>query len=300
MVSHAVWKTWPSGLSYDKNLGLRPRFLSTESLGPCFSHGMGDHDQILQHIPSWRVGVREERRQARKIVWPVNARGVICRYQNNLCGIINHHKHRRYCFFGCISRGFKHNHNKPYRHWRQDSGWHVLSIVTHATAWRRELSLYYTSRRQGQPLQFRAKNPHSHVIMANVHCTGTGTCKEPAMSTFVFFVIILNTPLYKEPSCRKFETPLCSYGSVHTKISIFMDAITPGRVNRWNDKKFIDIQCMYLKNQPNFPVLLDEFLLLYYNLIVNKWIIYIRKYLYLPFLWKSNRNIYYQSRLQIS
>ena len=52
MVSHAVWKTWPSGLSYDKNLGLRPRFLSTESLGPCFSHGMGDHDQILQHTPN--------------------------------------------------------------------------------------------------------------------------------------------------------------------------------------------------------------------------------------------------------
>ena len=49
MVSHAVWKTWPSGLSYDKNLGLRPRFLSTESLGPCFSHGTGDHDQILHH-----------------------------------------------------------------------------------------------------------------------------------------------------------------------------------------------------------------------------------------------------------
>ena len=50
MVSHAVWKTWPSGLSYDKNLGLRPRFLSTESLGPCFSHGMGDHDQILHQV----------------------------------------------------------------------------------------------------------------------------------------------------------------------------------------------------------------------------------------------------------
>ena len=50
MVSHAVWKTWPSGLSYDKNLGLRPRFLSTESLGPCFSHDMGDHDQILHYI----------------------------------------------------------------------------------------------------------------------------------------------------------------------------------------------------------------------------------------------------------
>ena len=49
MVSHAVWKTWPSGLSYDKNFGLRTRFLSTESLGPCFSHGMGDHDQILHY-----------------------------------------------------------------------------------------------------------------------------------------------------------------------------------------------------------------------------------------------------------
>ena len=34
----------PSGLSNDRNLGLRPRFLSTESLGPCFSHGMRDHD----------------------------------------------------------------------------------------------------------------------------------------------------------------------------------------------------------------------------------------------------------------
>ena len=49
-------------------------------------------------IPSWRIEVREERRQARKIVWPVNPGRVICRYQNNLCGIINHHKHIRYCF----------------------------------------------------------------------------------------------------------------------------------------------------------------------------------------------------------
>ena len=35
-------------LSNDKNRGLRPRFLSTESPGPWFSHGMGNHDQILQ------------------------------------------------------------------------------------------------------------------------------------------------------------------------------------------------------------------------------------------------------------
>ena len=53
---------------------------------------------VALHIPSWRIEVREERRQARKIVWPVNAGRVICRYQNNLCGIINHHKHIRHCF----------------------------------------------------------------------------------------------------------------------------------------------------------------------------------------------------------
>ena len=53
---------------------------------------------VALHIPSWRIEVREERHQARKIVWPVNAGRVICRYQNNLCGIISHHKHKRYCF----------------------------------------------------------------------------------------------------------------------------------------------------------------------------------------------------------
>ena len=127
---------------------------------------------VALHIPSWRIEMREERRRARKIVWPVNAGRVICRYQNNLCGIINHHKHIRYCFFGCLSCGFKHNHNKPYRHWRQDGGWHALPIVTHATAWRREL-LFYTSRRQGQPLQFRARNPRSHVIILYHICIQT-------------------------------------------------------------------------------------------------------------------------------
>ena len=50
---------------------------------------------VALHIPSWRAGVREEHRQARKTVRPVNAGRVICRYQNNLCGIINHHKHIR-------------------------------------------------------------------------------------------------------------------------------------------------------------------------------------------------------------
>ena len=53
---------------------------------------------VALRIPSWRIEVREERRQARKIVWPVSAGRVICRHQNNLCGIINHHKHIRYCF----------------------------------------------------------------------------------------------------------------------------------------------------------------------------------------------------------
>ena len=38
-----------------KNLSLRPRFLSTEFLGPCFSDRMGDHDQILQqHILAYK------------------------------------------------------------------------------------------------------------------------------------------------------------------------------------------------------------------------------------------------------
>ena len=48
--------------------------------------------------PVARVGVREEHRQARKTVWPVDAGRVICRSQNNLCGIINHHKHIWECF----------------------------------------------------------------------------------------------------------------------------------------------------------------------------------------------------------
>ena len=53
---------------------------------------------VALHIPSRRVGVREEHRQARKTEWPVNAGRVICRYPNNLCGIINHHKHIWECF----------------------------------------------------------------------------------------------------------------------------------------------------------------------------------------------------------
>ena len=53
---------------------------------------------VALYIPSRRVGVREEHRKARKTEWPVNAGRVICRYPNNLCGIINHHKHIWECF----------------------------------------------------------------------------------------------------------------------------------------------------------------------------------------------------------
>ena len=60
---------------------------------------------VALHIPSWRIEVREERRQARKIVWLVNAGRVICRYQNNFCGIINHHKHIKYCFLDVLVAG---------------------------------------------------------------------------------------------------------------------------------------------------------------------------------------------------
>ena len=52
---------------------------------------------VALHIPSRRVGLHEEHRQARKIVWPVNAGRVIWHYQNSLCGIINHHKHICFC-----------------------------------------------------------------------------------------------------------------------------------------------------------------------------------------------------------
>ena len=58
---------------------------------------------VALHIPSWMVGVREERRQARKIVWTVNTGILICRYQNNLYGIINHHERIWDCFCRCKS-----------------------------------------------------------------------------------------------------------------------------------------------------------------------------------------------------
>ena len=85
---------------YDK---IRPKSPPNRATSPTCLHCDVTHlslttGVVALHIPSWRIEVREERRQARKIVWPVNAGRVICRYQNNLCGIINHHKHIRYCF----------------------------------------------------------------------------------------------------------------------------------------------------------------------------------------------------------
>ena len=53
--------SWPSIPNDNKNPGFRTRFLPTESLGPRFSHGMGDHDLILQlplPRPTWRPTCR--------------------------------------------------------------------------------------------------------------------------------------------------------------------------------------------------------------------------------------------------
>ena len=62
------------------------------------------------HSLSWRVWERKVRRQVHKTVWPINAGRVICRYQNHLYGIANHHRHF-WDGFGSLSCRFKHNHN---------------------------------------------------------------------------------------------------------------------------------------------------------------------------------------------
>ena len=85
---------------YDK---IRPKSPPNRATSPTCLHCDVTHlslttGVVALHIPSWRIEVHEEHRQARKIVWPVNAGRVICRHQNNLCGIINDHKHIRYCF----------------------------------------------------------------------------------------------------------------------------------------------------------------------------------------------------------
>ena len=91
--------TWLNNVYYKihpkspPNLAMSPTCLHCDVTHLSLTPGV-----VALHIPSWRIEVPEERRQARKIVWPVNAGRVICRHQNNLCGIINHHKHIRYCF----------------------------------------------------------------------------------------------------------------------------------------------------------------------------------------------------------
>ena len=75
------------------NRATSPTCLHCDVTHPSLTTGV-----VALHIPSQRVGVREEHRQARKTVWPVNVGRVICRSQNNLCGIINHHKHIWECF----------------------------------------------------------------------------------------------------------------------------------------------------------------------------------------------------------
>ena len=64
-------------------------------------------------------------------------------------------------FFWGISRRFNHNQNETYRHWRQDGGWHEFSIVTHVTAWRRELWLTHPAVR-GNHYSFA---PKIHAVM---------------------------------------------------------------------------------------------------------------------------------------
>ena len=94
----------------------------------------------------------------------LDARREIYRYQNNLHGNTYHNKHIWYCFFGNISIRCKHNHNKPYRYRRRDGGWHTPSIVTHATVWRRKLSLYTSGlTKQYQTKIFRFKG-HCRTI----------------------------------------------------------------------------------------------------------------------------------------
>ena len=99
---------------------------------------------VALHTPSWRVGVPDERIQegwfvAIKLIYmessiPINIHEIIVLevYAAGLSIITMNHI--------------------------DTSVWHAISILTHATDWRREVQLY-TSRRQGQQLEFRAKNP---------------------------------------------------------------------------------------------------------------------------------------------
>ena len=55
MVSYAVWKTRLEGLSRQKPRPNAEVFVVTEAREPCFSHGMGDRDQILSQHVQWLI-----------------------------------------------------------------------------------------------------------------------------------------------------------------------------------------------------------------------------------------------------
>ena len=90
---------------YDKMCSPPNRAMSPTCLHCDVTHPSVTTGVVALHIPLWRVGVHEEHNQARKTVWPVNAGRVICYCQNYLCGIINHHKHIRECFFYVLVEG---------------------------------------------------------------------------------------------------------------------------------------------------------------------------------------------------
>ena len=71
---------------------------------------------------------------------------------------------KRCVVWGGLSCRLKDNRDEPYQIRRADRGWHAISIVAHAIAWYRMLQLC-KSRRQSQPLHFRAQNTRSHVII---------------------------------------------------------------------------------------------------------------------------------------
>ena len=92
--------TWLHNRIYDK---IRSKSPPNRATSPSCLHCDVTHLSLTTgvealHIPSWRVGVREERRQALKTVWPVHTRRVIYHHQSNLFGNINHQKHIWYSF----------------------------------------------------------------------------------------------------------------------------------------------------------------------------------------------------------
>ena len=69
---------------------------------------------------------------------------------------------------------------------------HVFNI-----AWQAMIKTYNTSRRQGQPLQFRAKNPRSHVIICGKpHCYARDS---------KYVVVLMCTPKQKVSSTQAAE-----------------------------------------------------------------------------------------------